>query len=146
MDGHTPTGLDRFEVVAKVDTHFSWIRTRMSLERTLMSWVRTGTALIAFGFTIFQFLENFNRMPGVAPAAHPYLPQVLGLTLIGGGIAALVIAAYQYIEFSNYLWHEKFRPVAGIRETPGRSPLLALTMVLVLAGIFAFLAVAFRLR
>jgi len=146
MDNHALTGPDRFEVDVKVDTHFAWIRTRMSLERTLMSWVRTGTALIAFGFTIFQFLENFNRMPGVVPTAHPYTPQVLGLSLIGGGIVALVIAAYEYLEFSKYLWHEKFRPVAGIRETPGRSPLLALTMLLVLAGIFAFLAVAFRLR
>ena len=92
MDNHSLTGPERFEVEVKVDTHFAWIRTRMSLERTLMSWVRTGTALIAFGFTIFQFLENLNRTAGVAPTAHPHAPQVLGLTLIGGGIVSLVIA------------------------------------------------------
>jgi Predicted membrane protein len=53
-----------------VPTHFAWLRTRMSMERTLMSWVRTATALIGFGFTIFQFLQRFNQTPGIAPAAH----------------------------------------------------------------------------
>ena len=35
----------RFEVRTTSDSHFSWVRTRLSLERTLMSWVRTGTAI-----------------------------------------------------------------------------------------------------
>jgi putative membrane protein len=56
----------RFEVRGTADTHFSWLRTRMSIERTLMSWVRTSTALIAFGFTIFQFLYRFNKAPGLS--------------------------------------------------------------------------------
>ena len=54
----------RFEVKADVPTHFAWLRTRMSMERTLMSWVRTATALIGFGFTIFQFLHRFNQDTG----------------------------------------------------------------------------------
>ena len=49
-------------------THFAWLRTRMSIERTLMSWLRTATALIGFGFTIFQFLQRFNQTPGIKPA------------------------------------------------------------------------------
>jgi len=117
----------------------------MSLERTLMSWVRTGTALIAFGFTIYRFLDEVNHTPGAVQAAQPYAAQIVGLTLIGGGIVSLVIAALEYRELTNYLWHERYKPVAGVRETPGASPLLALTMLLVLAGIFAFLAVALRL-
>ena len=40
-----------------MSSHFSWLRTRLSIERTLMSWVRTSTALIGFGFTIFQFCK-----------------------------------------------------------------------------------------
>ena len=34
-----------------------------------MSWVRTATALIGFGFTIFQFLHRFDQTPGIKPAA-----------------------------------------------------------------------------
>ena len=58
----------RFEVQPNVQSHFSWIRTRLSIERTLMSWVRTATALIGFGFTIVQFFERLKGMGGVAPA------------------------------------------------------------------------------
>ncbi|TIU04855.1 MAG: DUF202 domain-containing protein, partial [Mesorhizobium sp.] len=42
----------RFEVHVTSDSHFSWLRTRLSVERTLMSWVRTSVSLIGFGFTI----------------------------------------------------------------------------------------------
>ena len=49
------TGADRFEVRVTADTHFGWIRTRLSLERTMMSWLRTATALIGFGFAIVQY-------------------------------------------------------------------------------------------
>ena len=49
----------RFDVKATADSHFSWLRTRLSVERTLMSVVRTAIALIGFGFTIVQF---FDRM------------------------------------------------------------------------------------
>ena len=69
----------RFDVKPDAPTHFAWLRTRMSMERTLMSWVRTATALIGFGFTIFQFLHRFNQTPGIKPAAHPWTPWVLGL-------------------------------------------------------------------
>ena len=62
---------DRFTVRATSDSHFSWVRTRLSLERTMMSWLRTATALIGFGFAIVQFFERLQQ----APEAHSaYLP------------------------------------------------------------------------
>ena len=56
-----------------------------------MSWVRTATALIGFGFTIFQFLYRFNKTPGIEPPELPWTPWFLGLGLIGTGIVALTI-------------------------------------------------------
>jgi putative membrane protein len=50
----TSAGTDRFEVRVTADSHFGWIRTRLSPERTMMSWLRTATALIGFGFAIVQ--------------------------------------------------------------------------------------------
>ena len=32
-------------------------RTRASYERTMMSWIRTATSLITFGFTIYKFFQ-----------------------------------------------------------------------------------------
>ena len=58
----------RFEVRATASDHFSWLRTRLSVERTMMSWVRTATGLIGFGFAIVQFFDRMQQMPGVAPA------------------------------------------------------------------------------
>jgi putative membrane protein len=52
------TGTDRFEVRVTADSHFGWIRTRLSLERTMMSWLCTATTLIGFGFAIVQYLSR----------------------------------------------------------------------------------------
>ena len=60
-------GADRFEVRVTADSHFGWIRTRLSLERTMMSWVRTAVSLIGFGFAIVQFFERLQQMPGARP-------------------------------------------------------------------------------
>ena len=62
MDNRTKNAVNRFEVKMDAATHFAWPRTRMSIERTFMSWVRTATALIGFGFTIVQFFDRFGKM------------------------------------------------------------------------------------
>jgi len=43
----TTARIGRFEVRTTSDSHFGWLRTRLSLERTM----RTATALIGPGFT-----------------------------------------------------------------------------------------------
>src|SRR5215210_1019181 len=101
-------------VLHQKETHFSWLRTRMSTERTLMSWIRTATALIGFGFTIVQFFERFNKMEGVAPALRPEAPRYLGLMLIGAGVVGTIIALWEYRKLLHYLWNPEFAPVAGI--------------------------------
>jgi len=144
MPGEKTNETSRFEVRTTAESHFSWLRTRMSIERTLMSWIRTATALIAFGFTIFQFLHRFNQTPGVEPAAHPWAPWVLGLGLIGTGIVALIIAVWEYRSLVRYLWEKDFKPIAGVDEFAHHTPVVAVSVVLILIGVFAFVAVLFR--
>ena len=144
MAGEKSNETGRFEVKADAPTHFSWLRTRMSIERTLMSWIRTAAALIGFGFTIFQFLHRFNQTPGVEPAAHPWAPWILGLGLIGTGIVALIIAVWEYLSLVSYLWEKDFKPIAGVDEFAHHTPVVAVSGVLILIGVFAFAAVLFR--
>src|SRR6202040_2908738 len=109
----TDTIPDRFEVKATAESHFSWLRTRLSVERTLMSWVRTAVALIGFGFTIVQFFDRVKGLPGVAPARFPDALRYLGLMLILCGILALVVSVWEYQWTLRYLWGGSFAVIAG---------------------------------
>ena len=131
---------NRFAVKPTAETHFSWLRTRMSVERTLMSWVRTAVALIGFGFTIFQFLNRFNRMPNVQPASHPRAPWIFSLALIGAGTIALLIALWEYRWGVRYLWREEYKSIAGVGDR-WHTPIMAVALVLIAIGVFAFVAV-----
>ena len=66
-DSHIASSAGRFEVRTTSDSHFGWLRTRLSVERTMMSWQRTAVALIGFGFAIVQYLNHLQQAPGARP-------------------------------------------------------------------------------
>jgi putative membrane protein len=140
-----PGTRDRFEVRVTADTHFGWIRTRLSVERTLMAWLRTAISLIGFGFAIVQFFDRMQDMPGVRAARFPDAPRYLGLALIFCGIGALLISVWQYRWTLRYLWSGNFAAVAGMGGEGGQTPLIAVCIALILIGLFAFFAVLLRL-
>src|SRR5260370_17124282 len=113
-DPHSAPSAGRFEVRVPSDSHFSWIRTRLSIERTMMSWIRTAVALIGFGFAIVQFFVRFEQMPGARPAAYPSAPRDLGLALIACGVLSLLISVCQSFCAIHYLWLETFSPIAAL--------------------------------
>ncbi len=133
----------RFEVRPTSDSHFGWIRTRLSLERTLMSWVRTSVALIGFGFTIVQFFEHLHSEV-VAPALRPQAPRYLGLALIAAGVIALLVSVWQYRAVVRYLLSKEFEPIAGLGEVVRHTPLYAISIAIIFIGLFAFGAVFLR--
>jgi putative membrane protein len=137
--------MPRFEAKPTAESNFSWLRTRLSVERTLMSWVRTATALIGFGFTIVQFFERLATMSNVDPALTPQAPRYLGLALIGAGVLALLISCWQYRWVVNYLWSSPFQAVAGLREVGMQTPVFVIAITLVFIGVFAFGAVLTRM-
>lgn len=134
----------RFDVKPSAESHFSWLRTRMSLERTLMSWVRTSTALIGFGFTIVQFFHSTLAPLGGREVRHPEMPRYLGLALIAAGVLALVVALWQYRAFGKYLWNKDFSALAGPARAPVETPVFGVALCLVVIGCYAFLAVLIR--
>jgi putative membrane protein len=135
----------RFEVRVTADSHFAWLRTRLALERTMMAWQRTAVSLIGFGFAIVQFFEHLQQMPGVRPAEHPHAAEYLGLALISCGVLALVISLWQYWWTIRYMWGGSFAVLAGVTKEGLQSPIVAIAILLILIGVFAFSAVVFRL-
>jgi len=144
-DSGSTADTDRFTVKVTSDSHFGWIRTRLSLERTMMSWLRTATALIGFGFAIVQYLNHLAEVPEARPAYLPTAPEYLGLALISCGVGALGVAIWQYRWTVHYLWQGSFRPIAGMAKEPMNSPVLVIAILLIFIGLFAFFAVLFRL-
>jgi putative membrane protein len=144
-DVHTAPSAGRFEVRVTADSHFAWVRTRLALERTIMSWLRTAVALIGFGFAIVQYLEHLEQTPGARTAYLPHAPRYLGLALIACGILALVISIWQYLWTVRYMWGEPYTPLAGLTKEGKQSPVIAVAIVLILIGLFAFFAVLLRL-
>jgi putative membrane protein len=144
-DSRTTAGAGRFEVRATASDHFAWIRTRLSLERTMMSWQRTAVALIGFGFAIVQYLEHLEQTPEARAAYLPHAPRYLGLALMACGILALVISIWQYSWSIRYLWGEPYTPIAGVTREGKHTPVIAVAIVLIFIGLFAFFAVLLRL-
>lgn len=144
-DQRVVPGGDRFEVRATADSHFGWIRTRLSLERTMMAWLRTATALIGFGFAIVQYFNHLQQVPGARPAYLPTAPEYLGLALISCGVLALVISLWQYRWTVRYLWGAPFAAIAGMTKEGMQSPVIVIAILLIGIGLFAFFAVLLRL-
>jgi putative membrane protein len=142
---HTVPSAGRFEVRVTADSHFAWVRTRLALERTIMSWLRTAVALIGFGFAIVQYINHLQQISGARPAFLPTAPEYLGLALILCGIVALVISIWQYRWSIRYLWGEPFEPLAGVTNEGMQSPVMAVAVLLIFFGVFAFFAVLLRL-
>ncbi len=135
----------RFEVRVTADSHMAWVRTRLALERTMMSWLRTAVSLIGFGFAIVQFFEHLQQVPGAHPGLTARAPLYLGLSMISCGVLALIISIWQYTWSIRYMWSETFAPIAGVKQEGMQTPVLAVAILLVFIGLFAFAAVLVRL-
>ena len=111
-------------------------RTSLSHERTLMSWVRTATSLITFGFTIYKFfqLELQDRPPlqGIVG------PRQFAVLMISIGLFSLMMATIQFRAYRNDLrrWYPAHPPLSlvGVVAT-----------LISLLGLLALVAVLFRM-
>lgn len=132
---------DRFTVNATADSHFSWLRTQLALESTMLAWIRTAVSLIGFGFAIVQFFDRFHELPAATTVFVPNASWLMGLGLIFCGVLVLVVSLWEYRWTRRYLNSGSFTAVAGLAEKGMHTPVYAAAIVLMLIGIFAFFAV-----
>jgi putative membrane protein len=116
-----------------ISNHYSWIRTRLSIERTFLSWVRTATSLIGFGFTVFQFLDKLGRAD-----VRPTAPRNFGLAFIGAGILAMLIGWWQHHSEMKYLSKNEFSDIGWRSGLPVFHGPNYLALVVAAIGVVAF--------
>jgi uncharacterized membrane protein YidH (DUF202 family) len=141
VDSQEELSRPRFGVEATPAARFAWFSTWAMLERTIANWVLTAATSIGFGFAIVLVFDELGRFTGIDPAPRPLAPSHLGLALVGLGVAALVVAGWQYRGVLRYLRHGDFAAIAGIEQKPAA---YAITIIAIFIGVFTFLAIAVR--
>jgi putative membrane protein len=114
-------------------------------ERTFLAWVRTGIAVIAFGFVVEKFnlfvltmasvssLDAGHRLQ-IERASGP-LGRYDGLILVLVGLALVVAAAVRFVRTGRRLDDEEIHSAGSLRAELILSAILAV----VVAGISAWL-------
>jgi putative membrane protein len=117
-------------------------------ERTFLAWVRTGVAVVAFGFVIEKFnifvlslldaasLDPMQRLQLErlsGPSTH-----FQGLALIVVGIVLLVVATIRFVRTERLLAEPTAHTISGTRI----GVLLSAALVVIVAGLGVLLALA----
>src|SRR6267378_7931005 len=75
------------------------LRDYLAAERTLLAWVRTGLAMMGFGFVVARFglfLRELASVEGVQPRQRLAVSLWVGTTLVLLGVAVNFLAAVKH--------------------------------------------------
>jgi len=130
MAEQTPYGAPALDTSTKL----AFERTRNSYENTMMSWIRTATSLITFGFSIYKFFQ-------IEAPNHPQQNRLIGprefaLILVSIGLISLVLATLEH--------HQSIRALGAQYAGQRRSLALLVAALISILGILALLAMIFR--
>lgn len=78
------------------------IRVELAAERTLLAWVRTGLAMMGFGFVVARFglfLREMAEVQKVEPGNSPHLSLWFGTALVVLGVGVNVVSAIRHVRF-----------------------------------------------
>jgi putative membrane protein len=116
-------------------TQLAASRTWLAHERTLMAWVRTGTSMISFGFTIYKYFQFEARDAG---KIHKGLltPRGFALIMVSIGLISLLMATIQH--------HLRIRELKDYLEPHPRSMAEIVSVFVSVFGLLVLLAAIFH--
>jgi putative membrane protein len=112
-------------------------RTRLSHDRSLMANVRTSTALISFGFTIYKFFAGMEEHSQTPPPHHLLGSRNYAFLMIMIGVIYLGLSSLAYIQQMKQLRERYGGP--SVDKLP-----LALAVVVSILGILGLLSIILR--
>jgi putative membrane protein len=117
-------------------------RVRFAIERTLLAWIRTGLALMGFGFVVARF-GLFLREIEAVRSTTPTTPSTgislwIGTALILIGVVVNVLVSAEHVRLMRQI---RVDPPYGIRSWQlGVSLSLALAILGVATAVYLVLA------
>ena len=113
-------------------------------ERTFLAWVRTGIAVIAFGFVIERFNLFVLAMAGTSPSetTHRLLEKLSGplgrydgLAVMLGGLAIIILATARFVRTERLLDDPETHPAGSART----ELILSAALMLLVVGLSGYL-------
>lgn len=89
-------------------------------ERTFLAWVRTGIAIMAFGFLVERF-DIFLKIAASSLGQHPHafanqaFGNIAGLCLIVAGAALIFLSGLRFKKTADAIDSPEVRPSPGMR-------------------------------
>src|SRR5271154_4796820 len=75
-------------------------RVYFAAERTFLAWIRTGLALMGFGFVVARFVIFLQQLAldrGYAPMQSSGISVLLGVLLLATGVIVCVAATWRHV-------------------------------------------------
>ena len=113
-------------------------------ERTFLAWVRTGVAIVAFGFVLERFnlflltLAAANRVDAPRHITGGPIGHYEGLALILVGIALIIVSAVRFVRTGRRIDDEQMHGVGSVRA----ELLLAALLAVLIAGYTVYIALS----
>jgi putative membrane protein len=126
------------------ETHFAWLRSRLSAERTLMSYARSSISCIGLGFVMYEYLTSNDVLRALVSSRGVTSPEWLGLGLMVAGVVLLAVGAWDYRSFVTDLRAQGYREISGTGGWRLGSGAPLMLSLLFLVAAFAFFAVLFN--